>query len=50
MFEPVKYSEIGTFGSKRIARGTAPIIHAKNLYYRSDGSGRDSYIVWVFNK
>ena len=45
MHEAIKYADLGTFGSGRIPRVTAPIIHAKNLFYRSDGTGRDSYIV-----
>lgn len=45
MHEPVKYPALGTFGGKRIYRDTAPAIHAKNIYYRSDGTGRDSYVV-----
>lgn len=45
MFEPCKYAEVGTFGGKQRYKQVAPVIHAKNLYYRSDGSGRDSYIV-----
>ena len=45
MFEPCKYADIGTFGGKSRYKVTAPTIHAKNLYYRSDGTGRDQYIV-----
>ena len=45
MFEPCKYADVGTFNGKSRYRATAPVIHAKNLYYRSNGTGRDSYIV-----
>ena len=45
MFEPCKYAEGGTMGYKNKFVERAPIIHAKNLYYHSDGTGRDSYIV-----
>ncbi len=46
MYEPCKYGDVGTFSSqKRKFSGNAPTIHAKNLYYRSNGTGRDSYIV-----
>lgn len=45
MFEPCKYSEVGTMGGKIRYNPTAPSIHAKNIFYRSDGTGRDSYIV-----
>jgi hypothetical protein len=45
MFEPCKYGELGTFGGKRNYRQRVPAIHSKNLYYHSDGTGRDSYIV-----
>ncbi len=45
MFEPVKYPDLGTMSPKRLFRERAPIIHPKNLYYHSDGTGRDSYIV-----
>lgn len=46
-YEPVKYPGIGTFSpnGKHSYRERAPVMHAKNLYYRSDGTGRDSYIV-----
>lgn len=47
MFEPCKYPDLGTFGGKHRYRPAVPTIHAKNLYYRSDGSGRDSYIVYL---
>jgi hypothetical protein len=45
MYEPVKYSEVGTFTTKRHVTENAPHIHAKNMYYYSDGTGRDSYIM-----
>lgn len=45
MFEPIKYADIGTFVTKTGYRERVPAIHAKNVYYRSDGTGRDSYIV-----
>jgi hypothetical protein len=46
MFEPVKYPEVTTFTTlKRKTAENAPLIHAKNMYYYSDGTGRDSYIV-----
>lgn len=45
MYEPISFPGIGTFSPKRRPRGNAPVIHAKNIYYRSDGTGRDSYIV-----
>jgi hypothetical protein len=45
MYEPFKYPNVGTFNAKRQAKESAPAIHAKNIYYRSDGTGRDSYIV-----
>mmetsp|Transcript_31850 Transcript_31850/g.23567 ORF Transcript_31850/g.23567 Transcript_31850/m.23567 type:complete len:97 (+) Transcript_31850:3-293(+) len=41
MFEACKYGDVGTFGGKRIPRERAPVIHAKNLYYKADGTGRD---------
>ena len=46
MHEAYKQPSLGTFGGKRIYRETAPNIHAKNVYYRSDGTGRDSYVVY----
>ena len=45
MFEPTKYGDIGTFSPKRTFRPYVPIIQGKNIYYHSDGTGRDSYIV-----
>ena len=45
MYEPCRQADIGTFGSKHRYEQRVPAIHAKNLYYRSDGTGRDSYIV-----
>ena len=45
MHETIKYADLGTFGGKRRPRESAPAIHAKNLFYRSNGTGRDSYIV-----
>lgn len=41
MSEPCKYADLGTFASKIRYKPVAPAIHAKNVYYRSDGSGRD---------
>ena len=45
MHEPVKYAPVGTFTPKRRAPENAAHIHAKNVYYYSNGTGRDSYIV-----
>jgi len=45
MFEPVSYPKIGSFGIKGDYRERVPVIHAKNVQYRSDGTGRDQYIV-----
>ena len=45
MYEPIKYPQVGTFTTKRHVSENAPMIHAKNCYYYSDGSGRDSYIM-----
>jgi hypothetical protein len=47
MYEPCMQPDIGTFSPKRSHRSFAPLIHAKNVYYRSDGTGRDQYIVYV---
>ena len=45
MYQPCQYPDVGTFSPKRSQRGVAPRIEAKNLYYHSDGTGRDSYVV-----
>lgn len=45
MHEPVKYPPVGSFVTKRHVNENAPHIHPKNVYYYSNGTGRDSYIV-----
>lgn len=44
-YQPVKYAEVRSFTQKRRVAEAAPQIHAKPLYYYSNGTGRDSYIV-----
>jgi hypothetical protein len=44
MYTPVKYADVTTFTVKRRPTENNPLIHAKNVYYYSDGTGRDSYI------
>jgi hypothetical protein len=46
MYEPIRYPDLGTLGAKRRIHENAPSISAKNVYYHSDGTGRDSYIVY----
>ena len=45
MYEPTTGPGIGSMGTRRKYRENAPAIQAKNMYYHSDGSGRDGYIV-----
>lgn len=45
MYEPFRQPEIGTFTSRKRYDNPAPVIHAKGVYYHSDGTGRDGYIV-----
>lgn len=47
MYEPYpyKYGQVGTFASKRHYANPAPVIGPMNVFYRSDGSGRDSYVM-----
>ena len=45
MYNPVQWPKVGSFTQKRRVADNAPLIHAKNMYYYSDGTGRDSYIV-----
>ena len=45
MHEAVKHPEVKSFVPKRRVADVAPLIHAKPLYYYSNGTGRDSYIV-----
>jgi len=42
---PYKYGSVGTFAPKRHHTPSAPTMHPMNVYYRSDGTGRDSYVV-----
>lgn len=45
-YNPVKWPEVGSIQGKPIHQKAkpAPIMHAKPVFYRADGSGRDSYI------
>jgi len=47
MYNPVKHPDITTFAPRRRAVDAAPIMAAKPVYYYSDGTGRDSYIMYV---
>ena len=48
MHEPVRHPEVGSFVPKRRVADIAPQIHAKPMYYHSNGTGRDSYIVYAY--
>ncbi len=41
MYHPVNYPKGTSFNIQSGYRERVPAIHAKNLYYRSDGTGRD---------
>jgi hypothetical protein len=49
MNKPVKWPIIGSLTAHKphvhnIRQPQNPVVHPKNVYYRADGSGRDSYI------
>eukprot|EP00347_Sterkiella_histriomuscorum_P022841 403336949 len=41
---PYKYGQVGTFAQKRHYVAPAPTMAPMNVFYRSDGTGRDSYV------
>jgi len=45
---PVKWPKVGSISQKphmhTIRASPSPVIHSKPVYYRANGSGRDSYI------
>jgi hypothetical protein len=43
-FKPNDAPPIGTFSSKRTYFSPSPVVASKTVYYKSDGSGRDSYV------
>lgn len=45
MYNPVKWPEVTSFTKKRQHVAPAPVMPAKPVYYHSDGTGRDSYIM-----
>jgi hypothetical protein len=46
MYQPISWPKVGTFQSAKyyVRPRPAPVIHAKPVYYRANGGGRDSYI------
>ena len=45
MYNPIKWPNVGTFVPKRVPRENTPLMHPMPVYYHSNGTGRDSYIV-----
>ena len=50
LYDPRPYAHrpafsFGKFNTRRSAVEPNPVMHAKPLHYRSDGSGRDSYVI-----
>ena len=45
MYDPVNWPQKGTLHTVHKKAPPNPVMHAKPIYYRSDGSGRDSYVV-----
>ena len=43
---PYKYGQVGTFNGRRTYTKPAPVIEPLGVYYRANGTGRDSYIVY----
>lgn len=49
MNRPTKWPEIGSLTANKphlhaVRAPPNPVIHSKNVYYRANGTGRDSYI------
>ena len=48
MNKPIKWPEIGTISQKphrhAVKASPSPVIHTKNVFYRANGGGRDTYI------
>ncbi|CAI2380772.1 unnamed protein product [Moneuplotes crassus] len=44
VFSPVKWPEVGSFSTKKQYSSPSPAKPVPIVYYKSDGSGRDSYI------
>ena len=45
MYNPIKWPNVGTFVPKRVPTENKPLMHPMPVYYHSNGSGRDTYIV-----
>ena len=45
MYNPVKWPDVGSFIPKRLPQESAPQMHPMPVYYHSNGTGRDSYIM-----
>jgi hypothetical protein len=46
MYKPITWPEVGTLQSAKfhVKPSPAPVIHAKPVFYRANGGGRDTYI------
>ena len=46
MYEPIKYSKVGSIMERKIfpIHKPNPVMEAKPVFYRADGTGRDTYV------